>query len=308
MRGQNMEGRNERASAGREAPWSGMLPSMLPSMNLSSASDAMRSNISWCRIISSEDEPLSTDRHKHTLHELHYVYEGELRFDFGGKTLTCGSNEYIFIPSGIMHTIEDTAPYTHKLVIGFEIISRNEIINKVFNQTHTPVAAMETRTFHELAQALMHKSSTSDLTTSVSIACIVHTLLLEIADSLAALTRNRAQRLRESEDGQRIDRMLSYINENVFNSITGDDVANAMGLSLRQTARICRRLFGSSLNQIIVQVRLKEICKLLTDSKYSIAEIAEIAGFASPYSFSRHFSHYTGVTPSFYRHNYEIRR
>ena len=304
-----MEEKRGKTAGNRERLLGGIMPNMLPSMNLSSASDAMRSNISWCRIVSSQDEPLSTERHKHTVHELHYIYEGALRFEFGeAMTLPCEANNYSFIPSGIMHSIVDTAPYTRKLVIGFEIISRNELINEVFNQTHIPVAGLETQAFHELAQALIHKTAMSDLTTSVSIACIVHTLLLEIVDSLAARAENKAQRLRESEDCQRIDQILSYVNENAFNGITGNDVANAMGLSVRQTSRICRRLFDCSLNQLIVRVRLKEICKLLTDSKYSIAEIAEIAGFASPYSFSRHFSHYTGVTPSSYRRNYEIRQ
>jgi AraC-like DNA-binding protein len=102
--------------------------------------------------------------------------------------------------------------------------------------------------------------------------------------------------------------MLSFINENVFNNITVVDVANAMNLSVRQTSRICKRLFACSINQLIIQARLRQICTLLTDTKYSIAEIAEIAGFVNPYSFSRHFSHYTGVTPSSYRKDYEMRR
>lgn len=279
--------------------------SMLPSMNLSSSSDAMRSNVSWCRILSSEDEALSTGKHKHMVHELHYVYEGALRFNFETSQV-CRAGEYIFIPSGIIHSIEDIEPFTRKLVIGFDIASHNEIINDVFNKTHLPVKSFETDTFHELAQALKYKSAVSNLTTSVSIACIVHTLLLEIVDSLASGAKNKAQRLRESEDCKRIDQMLSFINENAFNSISINDVANSLGLSARQTSRICNRLFGCSLNQLIVQVRLRQICALLVDSRYSIADIAEMAGFSSPYSFSRHFSHYTGVTPSSYRRNYEI--
>lgn len=283
----------------------GMHTSMLPSMNLSNSSDAMKSIVSWCRILTSQDEPLSTGRHKHVVHELHYVYEGELCFHFD-HDIICGPGEYIFIPSGIVHSIEDNAPFTRKLVIGFEVASRNEIINEVFSETHVPVTSRETPVFHELALALKHKSAAHNLTTSVSIACIVHTLLLELVDSLAANTKNKVQHLRESVDCQRIDQILSFINENMFNGITVDDVANAVALSPRQASRICRHLFGCTLNELIVRVRLKEICALLIESKYSIAEIAEIAGFASPYSFSRHFSRYTGVTPSSYRRNYEI--
>ena len=52
---------------------------VLNNMNLSSSSDAMRSIVSWCRIVASNEEELSTNWHKHVIHELHYVYEGELQ-------------------------------------------------------------------------------------------------------------------------------------------------------------------------------------------------------------------------------------
>lgn len=275
-------------------------------MNLSTSSDAMDSTISWCRIVSSDEEVLSTNCHKHMIHELHYVYEGELQFEFDESILVCHPGEYIFIPSGNMHSIKDNASFTKKLVLGFDITSNVEIISTTFNNAQMPVAKEETQTFHELAQALMYKFSSRDLTTSVSIACIVHVLLLETVDSLAENSVSKARHLRESEDCQRIDQILSFINENVFNNITITDVANALNLSVRQASRICNRLFSCTINELIVRTRLRQICLLLTNSKYSIAEIAEIAGFANPYSFSRHFSHYTGVTPSAYRRNYEI--
>lgn len=279
---------------------------LVNNMNLSISSDAMRSMISWCRIISSDEEALSTNRHKHMIHELHYVYEGELQFEFDGNILECHSGEYIFIPAGIIHSIKDNAAFTQKLVLGFDIISSNDTISNSFNNAQVPIAKGETQTFHELAKALKYKFSSRDLMTSVSMACIVHTLLLETVDSLAENSVSKAKQLRESEDCQRIDKILSFINENAFNNITVTDVANALNLSVRQTSRICKRLFACTINQLIVQVRLKQICLLLTNSKYSIAEIAEVANFANPYSFSRYFSHYAGVTPSAYRKNYEI--
>ena len=296
-------------------PWGaigegGESSSMLPSLNLSTSGEAMRAVVSWCRIRSSDAESLSTRPHKHTVHELHYVYEGELRFSFGSiyEPLSCGKGEFIFIPSGVTHGIEDASSFTRKLVIGFEVTTKNELIDATFNNAPSPTSSRGTPAFHELARAVMNKSGTSDLTTSVSIGWIIHALLLEIVDALAINTKNRAQRLRDSEDGRRINQILTFIRENAFSGITVDDVAAHLGLSARQASRISRQLFDCSLNQLIVSIRIKEICTLLTDSKYSISDIAEIAGFSSPYSFSRHFSHYTGVTPGSYRRDFEIHR
>ena len=305
--GQEGTGMNTDAT---QNPQRDVFPSMLPSLNLSSTSNAMRSDVSWCRICSTDEESLGRKQHKHAIHELHYVYEGELKFDFSNifKPLTCQAGEYIFIPAGIAHSIEDPADYTRKLVIGFDITSDTDVIRQIFNEAKAPIALRETQVFHELSQALMYKSSTSNLITSLSVGCIVHTLLLEIVDSLDEKQNDRAKQLRGSEDSYRVDQILSYIKGNMFKNITINDIAVALGLGVRQTSRVCSRLFGCSLNQLIVQVRIKEICALLTNSKYSIAEIAEIAGFSSPYSFSRHFSHYTGVTPSAYRRNFEIQK
>lgn len=280
--------------------------SMVNNMDLSASSDAMKSIISWCRIVASNEEELSTNWHKHVVHELHYVYEGELQFWFDGNILTCHAGEYIFIPAGVMHSGKDTADFTKKLVLGFDIVSHIDVISKTFNDAEQPIVREETQVFHELTQALLHKFMSRDLITSVSMACMVHTVLLETVDSLSEDSEGKAMRLRESEVCQRMNQILSFINENAFNNITICDVANVLNLSVRQTSRICKQLFGCTVNNLIIENRLKQICRLLTDSKYSIAEIAEIAGFATPYSFSRHFSHYTGVTPSSYRKNYEV--
>jgi len=94
--------------------------SVLNNMELSVSSDVMRSIVSWCRLITSRDESLTTVLHKHVVNELHYVYEGQLRFQFeSGEDLVCGPGEYILIPPDTMHCIKDIAPFTRKVCIGF---------------------------------------------------------------------------------------------------------------------------------------------------------------------------------------------
>ncbi|MCD7735753.1 MAG: AraC family transcriptional regulator [Lachnospiraceae bacterium] len=281
---------------------------ILYNMNFSSSSDVMRVTVSWCKIRFSEDEKLSTGRHMHTLHELHYIYEGELSFEFDNESLLCPQGSYAFIPPNISHKIAEVADRTKKLVIGFDVRSDNPIISAVFDNTSSPLICRETDAFHALAEAIICKFSSENILTSVSAAYLVHALLLEVVDSLSVENKHKAKIMRDSEDAYRIDLMLSFINENIFNNITIVDIADALHLSVRQTSRVCQHLFGCTINQLLTQVRLKEICHMLADSQYSIAEIAEISGFASPGSFSRHFSRYAGVTPSSYRRNYELQK
>lgn len=78
----------------------------------------MRSIVSWCRIVASNEEELSTNWHKHDNSRLHYVYEGELQFWFDGNIISCCAGSYIFIPSGIMHSIKDSSPQYKKTGFG----------------------------------------------------------------------------------------------------------------------------------------------------------------------------------------------
>jgi AraC-like DNA-binding protein len=114
--------------------------------------------------------------------------------------------------------------------------------------------------------------------------------------------------MQATESYQRFNQILSFINERAFNNISIQDVADNLSLSVRQTSRICHSLFGCTINQLISQVRIQQICFLLTRSDNSISKIAEMAGFPNPYTFSRFFSHQTGVSPSTYRKNYEIKK
>ena len=161
---------------------------ILLSMNLSTTSDIMRSSVSWCRIISSEEENLTTGQHKHIMHELQYVYEGELRI-VTDHSIACHPDEYIFIPSGVEHRIADRASSTRKLVIGFEVSSPNEAIGSLFNKAQRPIVSKASPAFHALAEALLFKTSNINLTASVSVAYIIHTMLLEMVNSLATLFR-----------------------------------------------------------------------------------------------------------------------
>lgn len=281
---------------------------MLPSMDLSVSNNIMHTRVCWCRVVSTKDEALTTVEHRHFVHELHYLYDGCLHFHSNAELFVCNQGDFIFIPANTTHRIEDAAPYTLKLVIGFDVDSQNETVGKAFNSSHTPLCKQETTVFHSLTQALLYKSVTLDLTSSVSVAYIVYTLLLETVDILSANIINRSRNVRELEDSRRVDQIISYVYENVFNNISIDDIAKCVNLSTRQASRICKRLFGCSLNQLVIQIRLKQICNLLIDSQYSISDIAEMSGFSSPYSFSRHFSRFAGVTPSAYRKNYEIHR
>ena len=278
-------------------------------LNMSMTGNIMTTDISWFRIIFSGNENLNTSMHKHIVHELQYVYSGCLPILIGQKILSIKAGEYALIPAGIQHKVISPDVPTRKLVIGFSIESDDLYAKNTYNHLASPVFQTATPVFQQLADVLVEKYSASYISTpsASAMSCILHILLLEITDQISSADQIQAM-TQPAESYQRFNQILSFINERAFNNISIQDVADNLSLSVRQTSRICHNLFGCTINQLISQIRIQQICFLLTRSDNSISKIAEMAGFSNPYTFSRFFSHQTGVSPSTYRKNYEIKK
>ena len=84
-------------------------------------------------------------------------------------------------------------------------------------------------------------------------------------------------------------------------SITLDNLAEAACVTPEHLCRLFRAAVGSSPVETVRLVRLDRSATLLARSNYSISEIAEIYGFASPFHFSRCFKTAFGQSPRDYR-------
>ncbi len=79
-----------------------------------------------------------------------------------------------------------------------------------------------------------------------------------------------------------------------------DEVAEKVGISGRTLKRRLSAA-GTSYTQLVKELRLGLVTKLLEDPHVPIASIASKAGFAGPTGLSRAFSAWTGMPPSEYR-------
>jgi AraC-like DNA-binding protein len=64
--------------------------------------------------------------------------------------------------------------------------------------------------------------------------------------------------------------------------------------------RKLKELTNQTTRDYIRNIRLKMAADLLSQKKYSIAEVADLTGFANPNSFSVAFKELYGVSPSAY--------
>lgn len=137
---------------------------------------------------------------------------------------------------------------------------------------------------------------------------------LEAADLLDRLMRGRAvtrKRIeippvgiatRQSTDlvaveDKRLAQAMRFIREHAYEVIGVDDIARVAGISRSLLEKKFREVFGRSPWDHVMQLRLRKAEQLLTQTRLSIAEIAESSGFGTAEYFSAAFRKLTGNSP-----------
>lgn len=283
---------------GRNIPFDDNGLTMLPSLQLSMHSDSMSCTIGWCRIISESAERLSTALHRHSVCELHCVLSGRLTFRFG-EDVSVPAGSFILIPPNVPHSILCEDGQTAKLVLGFRIRATDPAVGTVLG-CGAPRCAKASPAMEGIIGALASKAQCAELMQAQSVRYIVHSLIFEAVDLLSCVQAPKGFP-GKGDPGQRRQAILDFVEGNALNQITAADVARHMGFEARQANRICQREFGCSISRLLVSVRLRRIRELLTETEFSLVDVAEIAGFSSVYAFIRHFKLHMGVSPGRYR-------
>lgn len=98
-----------------------------------------------------------------------------------------------------------------------------------------------------------------------------------------------------------ITNSLNYINHNLDNNISIEELAYVSGYSLSQFYKLFTSSTGFTVKQYIRNKRLSEAAKKLVTSNSRIIDIAMDANFQSHEVFTRAFYSLYGITPSEYR-------
>jgi AraC family transcriptional regulator len=126
-----------------------------------------------------------------------------------------------------------------------------------------------------------------------SLAMAVATRLICYHGSRSVEMRRPNKRLSD----RRLRRVFDYIETNLAESISLDDIAAVVGLSASHFKALFREATGLSPHQYLIRRRVDRAKNLLGESKLSISQIAMEAGFAHQSHLSRHMRRVLGVSP-----------
>lgn len=102
------------------------------------------------------------------------------------------------------------------------------------------------------------------------------------------------------ETGPLARRVVQRLGEDLGRNWSCAEIARDLALSTRTFQRRLRGE-GTNLSAIVRAMRVREACRLLTDSDFKVTEIGYWCGFSDTPHFSREFRRALGVPPALYR-------
>ena len=121
-------------------------------------------------------------------------------------------------------------------------------------------------------------------------------LLIRVAPTLNAASAGEAIR---NKDFLRVAPILDYIQENLAEPLSLDQIASQFYLSKHYLCRIFKSATGFSVMEYIIYSRVLRARQLLQEG-VSVQQAGELSGFSDNSHFIRTFGHLTGVTPGRY--------
>jgi AraC-like DNA-binding protein len=100
---------------------------------------------------------------------------------------------------------------------------------------------------------------------------------------------------------KRIEAVRNYLDQNYPQQISQSQLATIASLSVRQLNEIFRRDLGMTPQQYLVEKRMQQAWKLLTQGRLQVQQIAERVGYASLAAFSDRFRRHFGHSPRHFR-------
>jgi AraC family transcriptional regulator len=164
-----------------------------------------------------------------------------------------------------------------------------------FGKLH--VGFQQDKTVYRLVEQLHHKE-----TLESNNALLVDGLVMALLGRLATLA-NRYSKPRPIRflDKSLLARVEDFVQEDLCNNPTMQDLAVLTGMSVDHFGRCFKKSTGHTPYQYILEKRLERAKQLLEDSQLSLVEVALTVGFASQAHMNKMFKQHFAVTPGTYR-------
>lgn len=260
----------------------------------------------------SENNP----KHSHQFFELAYVKKGTVKHVFNDEEQLLEAGDYIIVDYGIMHGYsgEDIAIinclFLPELIDrsmancpGFEALLNSYLIKYYY---HGAAVSPEKRVYHDFdgsVLATLEKMADEYRDKTPGYMELIRCYLIEvIIKTLRTTTVNLSY-----NEANGISRFVEeYVALNYARPIKLSDICDQLSYSLPYVSKKFKDETGESFVECLQRVRLEEACRLLSNTKVNVENVAQRVGYTDIKYFRALFKTVLGMTPKQFRKQFRV--
>lgn len=253
--------------------------------------------------------------HWHEDFQLCFVGRGKVCFQIPGARLPVSSGSGLFLNRRLVHSAFPLTPDASYFCINFSPALLTAASGSTLSDTMVlPLLNEETLSFFqfdeytpdgsrliESIRRILPLSEEHTPESSFQIYGILLSLWSTIWRFLSKNAPDSDRRNDASAANSRLKQFFHYLQTHYAQKITLRAISDEICLCPEECERFFKRMTGTTIFQYLLEYRIKKSQELLSDSRLSIAEIAQSSGFTTQSYYSSCFKRLTGCTPGAFR-------
>jgi AraC family transcriptional regulator len=235
------------------------------------------------------------------------VLSGRFEVTIGSDDFELSAGEAAL--TGISQSHAARASGVEFVSVGISPALVNELVTEIgLLRTTAEIVFRNNRTTDEaitdIARSIISEIGVERVGHGAMLDAIVRQLVIHLLRS--HLTVRKSTQIELSRAGpvdRRLRRAIEFMQDNYERELALEEIASAAYLSEYHFARLFKQITGVTPHVYLANVRLEHARRLLSETSFSISEIATRVGYQSQSHFTKIFKSVTGVTPRVYREN-----
>ena len=258
-------------------------------------------------------------KHKHIFFELTFIIKGTGRHILNKSIINYKAGDVFFLTPKDEHEFVVATPtkfgiikFTEQLFLEKTNTSNNRrwqkyIESVIFYQNIIPesivVCNKDRQQLFALFELLKNELANNSYYSRDIITELFGALLIIISRNLKSSLKSISKPI--ISEKEKIDSILSYVRQHILDKkrLKINTIANEFFMSPNYVSIFIKKHIGLSIQQYIIQYRLKMAESLLKQTDLTITEIADKTGFTDISHFNRIFKKYKGMNPSSVKSN-----
>ena len=255
----------------------------------------------------------TTMAHFHADYEIHIVLNGSSMIEIDGEDIVVNGGEICLLAPKSSHYPKNSSEDLVKTNFSFNLTrnysyhtDKNFSVFAYYDNVFKSVkgfAILKSIELIEIVKEILEIENTDfgEHISQTAFANFFIKLAKEIKKNNNLIDSQIVEDSYESENSLKQRKIVEDFFHKRYNEQIGiEDLAKELCLSVPQTHRIVKKIFGVGFKKILTKQRISYACMLINSKKYNLNEIAYQCGYVSYNGFLSAFKNYTGKSPKEY--------